>query len=177
MSNKGDEESLYALPVQSHPRQPASIAIPESPVSLTLGGGHIPGGNIFINPFIEFGIKIYLGRSASAYFAGLFVSCCCLNHEEHRANLKGPPVQFALSFVFYRIFKWGDFCVPFIFSLVGYLIFALIDKNTLHRPSEARPRMVFIARLLVTVGILFMLGGFIGGIVCLSSFVVKTTGI
>jgi len=34
--------------------------------------------------------------------------------------------------------------------------------------------MVFIARLLVTVGVLFMLGGFIGGIVCLSLLVTET---
>jgi len=33
--------------------------------------------------------------------------------------------------------------------------------------------MVFIARLLVTVGVLFMLGGFIGGIVCLSLLVTE----
>jgi len=164
-SNKGDQELLYAAPMQS-----TSVAIPESPVSLTVGGSPIPRGDKSINQFKDVFIKIQLGRTASAYFVGLFVSCCCISHEEHLAEVK---VQLALSFVFYRIFKWGDFCVPFIMSLVGYLIFALIDKNTLHRPSEARPQMVFIARLLVTVGVLFMLGGFIGGIVCLSLHVTE----
>ena len=161
-SNKGDQELLYAAPMQSK-----CFAIPESPVSLTVGGSPIPGGDTSINQFKDVFIKIQLGRSTSTYFVGLFVSCCCISHEEHLADVK---VQFALSFVFYRVFKRGDFCIPFIMSLVGYLIFALIDKNKLHRPSEARPQM---ARLLVTVGVLFMLGGFIGGIVCLSSLVTE----
>jgi len=73
MSNKGDEESFYAPLAQSNSILPASIVIPESPVSLALGGGPIPGEKIFLNPFIDFGIKIQLGRRASAYFSGLLV--------------------------------------------------------------------------------------------------------
>ena len=89
-----------------------------------------------------------------------------------RANLKGPTVQFALSFAFYRIFRWGDFAVPFVLSILGYLIFAPVDKKQLHQPSEA-PQRVRLAKLLVTVGVLLMLGGFIGGIVCLNLLVVN----
>jgi len=88
-SNKGDQELLYAAPMQS-----TSVAIPEYPVSLTVGGSPIPWGDKSINQFKDVFIKIQLGRTASAYFVGLFVSCCCISHEEHLAEVK---VQFALS--------------------------------------------------------------------------------
>jgi len=69
---------------------------------------------------------------------------------------------FLAQFALYKIFSWGDLCIPFVIALVGYLILAPIDKNKLRGSSEARPPALWVARLLAAVGLLLVLGGAIG---------------
>jgi len=95
---------------------------------------------------------------------------CCFTGGSSKPPARGPVclgwsrTQFTLSFALYKIFAWGDLCIPFVIALVGYLILAPIDKNKLRGSSEARPLALWVARLLAIVGLLLVLGGTIAAI-------------